>query len=528
MKKVAPLLVIVAIIGLAIAMVNKPNSSETTAKADPKAPSDKGETTTNDELIVVAPFEITSNDPAKSGSVFLNMGIAETLVDTDNSGALSAGLAKSWTANDSFTEWTFVLQDNIQFHDSTPLTADAVIGSLKVALTKPTALEQAKIKDISKVDDKTVKFSLEKPLNALPAYLAHYSTIILAPKAFDDKGEVVELIGTGAYQAVKIEPPQKLEQTAFDGYWGQKATIKKVTYLANSRSETRALLVQSKPNHLVYNLNASSMAQLTEDTNINAQSKSIARTIQFKVNGKHPFLGDKTVRQILSRAIDRQGIAIAVNKQEIGVAEELLPPIFGDWQIGAKSVKPDYPALKEELKSAGYGYDDQGNLLGKDGKAIKLTLKTFSDRPELPVIATAMQSQFKELGIDLEVAVNNSSDIPASHQNGTLELALYARNYGLVPNPSGILAEDFRPQGNDWGVMNWQNEELTKAFEALNKSTDESEQKALKQKISQIIHDERPIIPVLYYQQNVASHKTLKGVELDPFERSFGLNKLSW
>lgn len=524
MKKFAPLLVIVAIISLFVFLLNRPTTTNTdTAQNRTEKKADN-----NDELIVVSPWEITSNDPAKSGSVFQNLGIAETLVDTDETGALSAGLAKSWTANEDFTKWTFVLQDNIKFHDNTPLTADTVVNSLTIALSKPSALERANIKTIKALDDTTVEFELAKSLNAFPAYLAHYSSIILAPKSFDDKGEVSSLIGTGAYQVISIEPPQKLTQVAFEEYWGKKATIKNITYLANSRTETRALLAQSKPNYLVYNLDSSSMQKLANDPNINAQTKSIARTIQYKVNGNHPFLGDKLVRQTLSHAIDRAGIATMVNKKEVGIAEELLPPTFGDWQIGAKSRKPDYNALKDTLKQAGYSYDDKGNLLGKDNKAIKLTLKTFSDRPELPVIATALQSQFKELGIELEVAVNNSSDIPASHQNNTLEIALYARNYGLVPDPAGILAEDFRPEGSDWGVMNWQNNELEATFDELNKTTDDSIKQPLKQKISQIIYDERPITPVLYYQQNVASHKNLKGVQLDPFERKFRLNELSW
>lgn len=97
------------------------------------------------------------------------------------------------------------------------------------------------------------------------------------------KNEVKQVIGTGAYQATKIEPPQKIEQKAFADYWGEKAKIQNVTYLANSRSETRALLAQSKPNYLVFTLDSASLERLQQDTNIQVQSKSLARTIQYKV-----------------------------------------------------------------------------------------------------------------------------------------------------------------------------------------------------------------------------------------------------
>lgn len=522
MKNFRPLFAICAMIGIAPALINcqKPDAPTKTAEVQTTTTS-----ATSDKLTVIAPWELTSLDPAKSGVQFGQLGLAETLVDTDDTGALAPGLAQSWTSNDTFTEWTFVLKDGVQFHDGSPLNADAVIKSLNATLKKPTALEQTHIKDIQKIDDKTLKFILEKPLNVFAAYLAHNTALILAPTAFDDKGEVTALIGTGPYKVTKFEPPQKVEQIAFDGYWGKKASIPNVEYLANSRAETRALLAQS-PNHLVYTLDASSTARLNEDPAVTTHSTPIARTIQYKVNGNHPFLGKKEVRQILSRAIDRTGIANTIHKKAIGIAEQVLPPVFDDWQITTQSTSPDYNALKQELMALGYTYDDKGVLLDK-GKAVKFTLKTFSDRPELPVIATALQSQFKQLGIDTEVAIGNASDIPASHQDGTLEMGLYARNYGFIPDPSGILAEDFRKEGNDWGVMNYHNDELLKAFDDLAKAND-ADKKALKQKISQIIYEDKAITPILYYQQNVAHQKNLKGLKLDPFERKFNLNELSY
>ena len=78
-----------------------------------------------------------------------------------------------------------------------------------MALSKPTALKSANIDKITALDPLTVKFELKQPLNAFPAYLAHSTSIILANSAFDDKNNVVKLVGTGAYQATKIEPPQK-------------------------------------------------------------------------------------------------------------------------------------------------------------------------------------------------------------------------------------------------------------------------------------------------------------------------------
>lgn len=522
MKKIAPIAVVFGILVLAVIWINqKPKSPQST-------PVTATENTPSDEtLIVVTPWEITATDPSKSGFIFQRLQLAETLVDADDNAKLIAGLATEWHATENGKVWTFKLRENVKFHDGTPLTADNVVKSLTVALTKPTALEQAGIERIEKADTHSVVFHLKAPLQAFPAYLAHSTAIILADAAFDENNEVTAVIGTGPYMATKIEAPQKIEQVAFADYWGENAKIAKIEYLANSRSESRTLLAQSSKNHLVYNLDAASIERLSTDDNLSLHNKSIARTIQYKMNAKHPLFSDAKFRRVLSQAIDREGIAKEVLKIENGVANQILPPLFADWQIGINNTKPDYTALRQELISLNFRQDDKGNLFDKDGKPVRFSLKTFSDRPELPIIATALQNQWQQLGIQVDVAVGNFSDIPASHQNGTLEMALYARNYGLIPDPVGALMEDFSEQGSDWGVMNWHNPALNDALNALN-SSETADPTALKHTISQIIYEEQPLTPVVYYQQNVAHHKSLKGVELDALERSFRLNKMSW
>ncbi|MFC0821201.1 ABC transporter substrate-binding protein [Moraxella marmotae] len=523
MKKLIPVVVIVGIIALIVALINRPNPHQQTATQNTSDGDDK------QTLTVVTPWELTSTDPSTSGFIYQRLGIAETLVDVDEQGKLIPALASDWHSDDHGKTWYFRLRDGVKFHDGSTLDSDAVVNALTIALGKPTALESAHIQAINATDASTVQFVLQSPLQAFPAYLAHATAIILSPKAYDAKGEVAQVIGTGAYQATLIEPPQKVEQVAFDGYWGQKAHIKHITYLANSRSESRTLLAQSSPNHLVYNLDAASLARLQADDNLQVHTKSIARTIQYKVNAKAAPFDDVKVRQILSQAIDRQGISESILQINGGMAEQILPPLFADWQLDLPHKKPDYDALKQALFELGFSQNAEGKLLDSHGKPVKFTLKTFSDRPELPLVATALQAQFAKLGIDVDVAIGNFSDIPASHQNGTLQMALYARNYGLIPDPIGTLMEDFDAKGSDWGVMNWQNPTLTTLLTQLNDGKGgESNDIATKKQISQIIHDEQPITPIVYYQQQVVANKKLSGVTLDPFERHFHLNQLSW
>lgn len=517
-------------VGAAVALAVNYFQNQNVSTAPEQAVKSAEKSANHDELAlatVVAPWEINSLDPNQSGVIFQRMNLAETLVEANSDGQLIPNLAAEWTSNESGSVWRFSLRPNVKFHNGSDLNAQAVVNSLNIALSKPGILKKAFIKEIRVVDPQHFEVELTKPFMLFPSFLTHYSTIILATEAYNDKNEVVQVIGTGAFKPTKIEAPQKLESIRFDGYWGDKPKLAQANYLASSRSETRMLMAQSNASSLVFNLDTASVERLKSDPNLSLTSGSIARTIQLKMDVAKPFFNDLAIRKALSEAINRKAIAESVLKIDNGMAEQILPPAFADWRIETKEQAVDFAKIKADLTAAGYQFNQNGKLTDKDGNVFSFTLRTFSDRPELPTIATILQAQWKQIGIDMNVSVGNFSEIPAGHQDGSLEMALYALNYGKTIDPFGVIVQDYAKTGSDWGVMNWSNEKVDSALQQLETEGDSAKAKALKQQISQVIYDERPIIPIVYYQQNVVAHKEIKNVTLDPFERRFFLEKLS-
>lgn len=478
------------------------------------------------QITVIAPWELNSLHPTQSGVIFQRMNLAETLVEANEKGELVPGLATEWHSNEDATEWTFTLRD-ATFHNGEKLNAQIVVKNLNLVMNQPSILKKAFIKEINVLSQNQLKFKLTKSFVPFPSFLTHYSTIILAEESFNEKNEVIQIIGTGAFKANKIEAPQKIEAIRFEQYWGEKPKVLHANYLASSRSETRVLMAQSDATSLVFNLDTASVARLKNNPDLTLTSGSIARTIQMKMDVAKPFFKDLAIRQALSQAINRKAIAEQVLKIEDGIADQILPKAFADWRVENKDEIVDLTTIKQNLIAAGYQFNNEGKLTDKAGKPFSFTLRTFSDRPELPIIATILQAQWKQIGIDVNVSVGNFSEIPAGHQDGSLEMALYALNYGKTIDPFGVIVQDYAKGGSDWGVMNWSNEQLAQTLEKIETERDPQRNKHLKQMVSQIIHDELPIIPVVYYQQNVATHNDIKGVTLDPFERRFFLERLT-
>ena len=59
--------------------------------------------------------------------------IFDTLTQFDADGRLQPGLAESWSQRDDRT-WRFMLRDNVTFHNSVPLTADAIVRNIAYLL----------------------------------------------------------------------------------------------------------------------------------------------------------------------------------------------------------------------------------------------------------------------------------------------------------------------------------------------------------------------------------------------------------
>ncbi len=488
-------------------------------------------------LQIVGPWEFTSLAPASSGYMLLNLQVCETLLGASDNGRPLPALAERWQVSADGLDWQFALRPQARFHNGSRVTAQAVVQSLQRAQKAPALLSNAPITAITAEGGAegggTVHIRLSRPHNALAAQLAHYSTLVLAPESYGADGKVQRIIGTGPYRISKLVPPQQVEIEAFDGYDRPASTpspaIRKVAYLAASRAETRALMVEGGQAHLAYGLDPASLRRLRRHAKVGIASVTLPRTVIVKLNATLPGLQDVRVRQALSLGIDRAGIAQALMGDETLAATQLLPPTLADWHNPAlPPLRYDPEAAQRLLREAGWQRHGDG-LRGQDGQPLTLAIRTFLDRPELPLMATALQEQWRLAGIAVKVHIGNSGDIPMGHRDGTLQLALAARNYANVPDPAGTLAGDFSAKGGDWGAMGWHSDAVVQALaELMRSATDARRAQALRATVTQTLQDELPVIPIAWYRQHVAVNRRLQGVSLDPLERSYRLTDMHW
>ncbi|WP_137390968.1 ABC transporter substrate-binding protein [Rhodoligotrophos defluvii] len=478
-------------------------------------------------LKVAGPWEIAGIDPAQSGYVFSRLQVAETLVSADPTGKLIPALAEKWSVSDDGLTWRFTMRDGAVFHDGTPVTASAAANSLERAHKGVGVLAQVPIAEIVS-EGQDVVIRLKEPFAAVPAYLVNFSAIILAPASYDASGKVNQIIGSGPYKVKAFTPPLKLELEASGNWWGGKPGIGAVSYLAVGQGETRALMAESGEADLVFSMLPVSVERLKRNPKLDVKIATIPRTRILKVNAGSPFFDDVRERQAVSLAIDRVGITKVILRNPDLAATQLFPPALGGWHMpDLEPLRHDVEAAKRLLAEAGWKPGADG-ILERDGKRFSASLITYASWPELPPIATALQAQLRKVGIDVQVLVGNSSEIPARHKDGTLEMGLISRLYSIVPDPVGTLLQDYGPGGGDWGATGWANEEMATLVKKLVATSDPEQRAPLQRRAVEILQEELPSIPVTWSELAIVANKRITGVEVDPLEVNYGIASIHW
>lgn len=479
-------------------------------------------------LQIVSPWEVKSPDPIISGFIFSRVGITEKLFTAGQNGQVIGQLAKSWSVSEDKLTWSFELRPGVKFHDGTELNAETAVKSLKHAFENKGVLSKTPITKIIAAGPMTVQIATTEPFATLPAYLSHSSSSIVSAASFADDGKINKLIGTGYYQVKKFEGNNLLELTAFSDYWGDRPFIPEVTFNAVTKVETRGMMMRAGQAQLGYVFTPMDAEKLGQDSNFKVQRLSLPRVDILKLNCKSPFFDDVRVRRAISLAIDRKSIAKAILRNEDQAATQLLPPAIKSWFN--ESLEPltfDVEKSKKLLDETGWTAGSDG-VRQKDGKTFKVTLNTYPARPMLPTVATAIQAQLKKVGIQVDIAIGDWTIIPEKHKDGTMEMSLFSRNFGLLPDAVGTIAVDYTNGGAPWGAMGWQSARLDQIVSDYTRTFDPEEAAQGRKEIVAIMQSELPVLPITWTQKVIINHKSLSFVPADPFEMTYYLDKMKW
>jgi peptide/nickel transport system substrate-binding protein len=302
----------------------------------------------------------------------------DALVMQDPSLRPQPALALSWKPTGD-TTWEIKLRPGVKFHDGSDFTAEDVVFTYERMPKVPNSpgpytIYTRSMKSFEIVDPLTLRIHTNGPAPLLPLDLA--ALPILSKKAM--AGPAAEgktsaelnagngLVGTGPFKFVEWQRGSRIVGERNDAYWGPKPAWKTIILRPLSNNTARVAALLSGDVDLIEDPPTTDLAKLKTDPKINLERAVSNRVIYIHLdqhgeppigipdtNGKNPLL-DKRVREALSIAIDRKGIADKIMEGVAVPAGDLLPFPMG----GTRKDTPIDPVrlgqAKKLLADAGY------------------------------------------------------------------------------------------------------------------------------------------------------------------------------
>ena len=213
----------------------------------------------------------------------------------------------------SDTEWHFTIWDNVKFHDGTTLTVDDVVYSLNRAKAS-TALGALfkPVKEIKKVDNKTLSIITDGPYPAMTSALTHAATSIV-PKSYAEKAEQTKdwskPVGSGRYKFVSRMIGDSVKFERFDDYFNKDelAQNKTLTIKVIPEGTNRTIAIETGAADLNAEFVPTDYERVMKNPKLKLWDQPSALVWHLGMDNTQGWFKNKLVRQAVAFAVDREG-----------------------------------------------------------------------------------------------------------------------------------------------------------------------------------------------------------------------------
>jgi peptide/nickel transport system substrate-binding protein len=422
----------------------------------------------------------------------------------------------------SDTEWQFTIWSGVRFHDGTTLTVDDVVYSLKRAkagtalgaLFKP-------VKEIKKVDDKTLSITTDGPYPAMTSALTHAATSIV-PKSYAEKAEQTKdwsrPIGSGRYRFVSRMIGDSVKFERFDGYFNKDelAQNKTLTIKVIPEGTNRTIAIETGAADLNAEFVPTDYERVVKNPKLKLWDQPSALVWHLGMDNTLGWFKNKLVRQAVAYAVDREGLMKVGHDGRGTVLYNSATFAHAPTVLGA---------VQNPLKKYSYNVE-KAKALMKEANCPGFTTQLVVFRDEAERIATAVQAYLSEIGIKVEI-VRIENAVFAAHIAGH-KAPMFVTTWGCYWDPDMFLSRRFSKDGIGGVNRVWyQNAKLDDMIMEGRRTFDEARRAEVYKRVQEFLADESPEVDLYVTKVYALSNEKLKGVEMT-VEKPFNYYKLHY
>lgn len=430
-------------------------------------------------------------------------------------------LAKEITTSPDGKAITFVLRDNVKFHNGKDFTSADVkytfdelfkANGFKSGAFFDTVNEQkvAHISAVETPDPKTVVFQISRP--ALKNQLL--SNLVAIPIIAE--GTVAQQktapVGSGAFKFVSFDQSQNIvELAAFPDYFEgapkiQKLRVKTVTDANSLQAELQSGNVDLAP--LPTNLSPDSLKSLEQTPNLKVQKFKGSNIQYLGFNTQSDVLKNVKIRQAVGYAIDREKIIDELLFGQAAIAYSVLPEESWAYYPGTK-YNFDPVKAKQLIQEAGYNNEP-------------IKFKFSAGQSAVNSYAQVIQAALGQVGLNVQIETLESNVLRTQLSQGQFQM-----NTGIWVggNQDPIFLRDLFSTAkipNDKTKVSccnrsrYNNSEFDALIEQAFNETDRDKAKQMYFRAQEIISNDLPLFPLWYPANMVVANKRIDNINVSP------------
>lgn len=406
---------------------------------------------------------------------------SEPLLRVGREGRHQPWLAERWSVDPTGGVLSLVLKPGVSFHDGVVLDAAVVKTLLDGFRAEPRSLRDyptlGDIASVEVVDDRQVDIRYNGPVGL------HLDDLtVFLERRVDGRA-----VGTGPFR-IDRQSADRVVLVAHPPYHRGRPTVDVVemTIYPTLRAAWAAMMRGEHDFLFEVPIAARDFVEAESRVALFRSDRPYALMIGF--NTDHPVLRDPRVRRALNLAIDRRVVIDRAMRGEGSPSSGLWP---SHWVYqGSDPVYRYNPALADRLLTAA-GYP--ATVTSSPGphrppSRLRFTCLVFDNRGEDQLLATVVQRQLYDIGVDMEIVTLDPGGVRDRLIRGDYDAALVPQNTGRVLSRLFTFWHSTQPQAL------FPYTAADAPLEALRDAATPEELVTAAQRLQQVFYDDPPAI----------------------------------